>query len=76
MHAVKSRLNTRLCNVIAAIKVENNLRMSVDRQSELDTYTEHRTFYFRVAIYLMMQNVLLCPITRKLFFISKDIQSL
>ena len=69
LHAVNSRLNTRLCNVKAAIKVENNLRMSVDRQSELDVYTEHRDFfYFRVAIYLMMQNVLLCPITRKLFY--------
>ena len=68
MHAVSSRLNTRLRNVIAAIKVENNLRMSVDRQSELDTYTEHRTFYFKVAIYSMMQHVLLCPITRKLSY--------
>ena len=45
LHAVNSRLNTRLCNVIAAIKVENNLRMPVDRQSELDIYTEHRAFF-------------------------------
>ena len=34
VHAVNLRLNTRLCDVIASIKVENNLRMSVDRQSE------------------------------------------
>ena len=76
VHAVNLRLNTRLCDVIASIKVENNLRMSVDRQLELYMQTEHRTFfYFRVTIFLMMQNVLPCPITRK-FFISKDIQSL